>query len=102
MACLLLLPISLCAAWQVRKRPYFLVGWCWYLVTLLPTLGLIQVGLQGMADRYTYVPLTGIFLLVVWEFVEHTAGLRHPKALLGTGIVTGTAACAFFTVVTAA
>ena len=58
---------SLFVILQVRKRPYMLVGWVWYLTTLFPTIGLVQVGLQGMADRYSYVPLIGIFVLVVWS-----------------------------------
>ena len=49
-----------------RKHPYFPVGWFWYLVTLLPVIGLIQVGDQARADRYAYVPLVGLFILVVW------------------------------------
>lgn len=60
-------------AWCVRaagKRPYLLVGWLWYLVTLLPVIGLVQVGDQGMADRYTYVPLIGIFLAMAWGLWE--------------------------------
>ena len=52
--------------WAARRRPYLVVGWCWYLVTLLPVIGLIQIGNQAMADRYTYVPLIGVFIMVVW------------------------------------
>ena len=47
-----------------RARPYLLVGWLWYLGTLVPVIGLVQVGRAGMADRYTYVPLVGIFVAV--------------------------------------
>jgi len=95
---LLLLSISLWTVRQAKRRPYLVVGWCWYLVTLLPTLGLVQVGLQGMADRYTYVPLTGVFLLVVWEVSERTAGVRQAKPVLGIGAATVTAACALCTI----
>ena len=49
-----------------RSRPYLLVGWLWYVGTLVPVIGLVQVGKQAMADRYTYVPLVGIFLAVAW------------------------------------
>lgn len=49
-----------------RTRPYLAVGWLWYLVTLLPVIGLVQVGMQAMADRYTYVPLVGAFVAVAW------------------------------------
>jgi hypothetical protein len=49
-----------------RSRPYLLVGWLWYLGTLVPVIGLVQVGTQSMADRYTYVPLIGVFVMGVW------------------------------------
>ena len=49
-----------------RRRPYLLGGWLWFLGTLVPVLGLVQVGLQSMADRYTYVPLVGVFVMVAW------------------------------------
>jgi tetratricopeptide (TPR) repeat protein len=56
-------------AWQLRRKfPYLLTGWLWYVVTLLPVIGLIQVGGQAMADRYTYVPLIGIFIAMAWAF----------------------------------
>ncbi|MCC6489392.1 MAG: tetratricopeptide repeat protein [Candidatus Hydrogenedentes bacterium] len=49
-----------------KRHPYFIVGWLWYLITLLPVIGIIQVGAQALADRYTYVPLIGIFIALVW------------------------------------
>jgi len=58
--------ISAAAVRLRRARPYLAFGWLWYLVTLLPVIGLVQVGEQSMADRYTYVPLVGIFVAVVW------------------------------------
>src|SRR5579883_3235845 len=58
-------------AWRERKsRPYFLVGWLWYLGTMVPVIGVVQVGGQAHADRYTYFPLIGIFLLVVWGLAD--------------------------------
>jgi len=52
---------------RVRKtRPYVLAGWLWYVVTLVPVIGLVQVGEQGMADRYTYIPLIGVFVMIAW------------------------------------
>jgi tetratricopeptide (TPR) repeat protein len=63
---LLLLAITL-AAWFLRKsRPYFFSGWLWYLGTLVPVIGIIQVGSQSMADRYTYIPSIGLFFAVAW------------------------------------
>ncbi len=52
--------------WRERARPYLLTGWLWFLGMLVPVIGLIQVGEQGMADRYAYLPLMGIFVMVVW------------------------------------
>jgi len=98
---LLLINISAWVLWQARKRPHLLVGWCWYLVTLVPTLGLVQVGLQGMADRYTYVPLTGVFLLIVWEVSERATRLRHSKTVLGIGVAAVTGACLLCTLANA-
>ena len=49
-----------------RKRRYMGFGWMWYVVTLIPVIGLLQVGLQAMADRYTYVPLIGLFVIAAW------------------------------------
>jgi Flp pilus assembly protein TadD len=53
----------------VRKRsPWLAVGWCWYLAALLPVIGIVQVGMQSMADRYMYVPIIGLLIGVTWEF----------------------------------
>lgn len=57
----------------IRRKPYVFVGWFWFLGTLVPVIGIIQVGNQGMADRYTYIPLIGLFLVMVWgvsDFLE--------------------------------
>ena len=51
--------------------------------TLVPVIGIVQVGLQGMADRYTYVPLIGIFIIIVWGVSELAAGWRYKKIVLG-------------------
>jgi len=62
----LLLGISAICVWQVRKRPFLLVGWLWFLGTLVPVIGFLQVGSQSLADRYTYVPYFGLFIMIVW------------------------------------
>jgi len=62
--------LTVSCLWFGRRRPYLAVGWLWYLVTLVPVIGLVQVGLQSMADRYTYVPLTGLFIIVVWAVAD--------------------------------
>jgi tetratricopeptide (TPR) repeat protein len=60
---------ALCVVWM-RKRPWLATGWFWYVGTLVPVIGLLQVGTQGMADRYTYIPLIGVFLALVWTVAE--------------------------------
>jgi tetratricopeptide (TPR) repeat protein len=80
-----------------RKRPYLAVGWFWFLGTLAPVIGIIQVGHQSRADRYTYVPLIGISIMVAWAAVE--AFEKWPRArqvLAGVAIV----ACAWWMLVT--
>jgi tetratricopeptide (TPR) repeat protein len=64
--------------WTARRRPYLAVGWFWYLGALVPVIGLMQVGTQGRADRYTYLPLVGIYLAIVWAAKE--AADRWPRA----------------------
>lgn len=61
-----LLAATAAAVWWARRLPWLPVGWGWYLVTLLPVIGLVQVGAQSMADRYTYVPYVGLFVLLAW------------------------------------
>ena len=58
--------LSAAIAWLGRRRPYLAAGWLWYLVTLVPVIGLVRIGQQEMADRYTYVPLVGVFVMLVW------------------------------------
>ena len=67
-AALLLALWSGLSLWRARQNPYLLVGWFWFLGTLIPTIGLVQVGSQSMADRYMYIPSVGLFILVVWGF----------------------------------
>ncbi len=54
-----------------RRKPYLAVGWSWFVITLLPVIGLVQVGSQSMADRYTYVPLIGVFIALTWAVAEY-------------------------------
>jgi tetratricopeptide (TPR) repeat protein len=66
----LLLLISVLALRAARSRPYFLAGWLWFLGMLVPVIGLVQVGDQAWADRYTYLPLIGLFICVVWGIAD--------------------------------
>lgn len=65
------------------KRPYLLVGWFWYLVMLLPVIGIIQVAGQARADRYTYLPLIGLCMGLTWAIAEFSAGWDQRSAVLG-------------------
>jgi tetratricopeptide (TPR) repeat protein len=74
----LLILITLAALMQRRRRPWILVGWLWYLGTLVPVVGIVQVGLASMADRYTYLPMLGIELALLWTVreIRLPAGVR--------------------------
>jgi hypothetical protein len=83
-ATLLLLGIFICA-WMTRhNHPYLLVGWCWFVGTLVPVIGLVQVGNQSMANRYTYVPFIGLFLALAWGVPALTQHWRHQFFVLVT------------------
>ena len=69
--------VSVFVVMQRQKSPYLVFGWFWYLITLLPVIGFIRVGSQAMADRYTYVPLIGLFLVVVWGVGEMASRWRN-------------------------
>lgn len=84
-AVLLLLGITLIALRQAKSRPYLLFGWLWYLGTLVPVIGLVQVGEQSMADRYTYIPLIGIFISLALLAADLVA--RYPAARVGVVFV---------------
>ena len=81
-AAVLLLLISAGAWWGWRRRPWLAFGWIWYLVTLLPVIGLIQVGSHAHADRYTYVPLIGVFAVLVWGVHDVTKRWRYQPLVL--------------------
>lgn len=66
----LIAAISTVCIYQAKKRKYLIVGWLWFLGTLVPVIGLVQVGAQALADRYTYIPYLGLFIMVVWSLAE--------------------------------
>ena len=66
-----------------RRRRYLLVGWLWYLGTLVPVIGLVQVGAQAIADRYTYLPLVGLFLMLAWGVSDLISAMRSHAGWIG-------------------
>jgi len=66
----MLAAITLCVLAGGKKAPYLVTGWFWYLGTLMPVIGLVQVGKQAMADRYAYIPLIGLFIMTVWGLTD--------------------------------
>jgi Flp pilus assembly protein TadD len=70
----------LACAWR-RAHPYLIVGWLWYLVALLPVIGLIQVGLQGRADRYSYLPHIGLYIALTWALADWSFGWTRRTAI---------------------
>ena len=78
------------------SRRYLAVGWLWYIGTLVPVIGLVQVGVQAMADRYTYIPLTGLFIIIAWGAGELVAGWRYRRivsALSAIVLLSGAIGC---------
>ena len=90
----LLAGLSAVALWQRRKRPWLLIGWIWYLVMLLPVLGIIQVGEQAHADRYTYLPQIGIYVAVTWVAAEWRVS-RVAYGGLMAGVLAALMVCAW-------
>ncbi len=66
-----------------RRCPCFLTGWLWYLIMLAPVIGIVQVGAQARADRYTYLPQIGLYMLLTWAAADLCAGWRHRRVVLG-------------------
>jgi tetratricopeptide (TPR) repeat protein len=79
---LLLIFVSVLVIKAAKNRPYLAVGWLWYLGTLVPVIGLVQVGSQAMADRYTYLSLIGLFIMIAWGVPSVLAGWRYRRIVL--------------------
>jgi tetratricopeptide (TPR) repeat protein len=77
---------------QVRRRPYWLVGWLWYLGMLVPVIGLVQVGSQSHADRYTYLPVIGLLIAVTWSVGDLVARARLARVAAGGALALALAA----------
>ena len=91
-AAILLAILSCVALKTARNLPFLSVGWLWYLGTLVPVIGIVQVGSQAMADRYTYIPLMGLYLAVAWgaaSLVERHPGLKRPVTACAPLVLAG-------------
>jgi tetratricopeptide (TPR) repeat protein len=88
-AALLLAGLTFLILKYMGTRPYLTVGWLWYLGTFVPVIGVVQVGSQAMADRYTYIPLIGLFMMIAWGVPELFGNWRFRKMFLSvlSGVV---------------
>lgn len=86
-AALILLVITFGVVREWRRRPYLLTGWLWYLFTLVPVVGFVKIGIMSMADRYTYIPLIGIFIMVSWGSADLVARSTRARRLLAVTAV---------------
>jgi tetratricopeptide (TPR) repeat protein len=78
------------SAWALRKRrPYIITGWLWYLGMLVPVIGLVQVGSQAKADRYTYLPQIGLYLAATWAMMDLSASWRYRRKILSALAIAG-------------
>ena len=87
MCVLLLLVISIFVIRFGRNQKYLPVGWFWFVVTLVPVIGFVQVGLQAFADRYTYIPYIGLFIMIAWGLPELLSKWPQRKIALGLSMV---------------
>jgi protein O-mannosyl-transferase len=87
LALAILIGITTAALALRKKRPYFITGWLWYVGMLVPVIGLVQVGWQGRADRYTYLPQIGLYILITWAVADFTASWRRQREILSVGAV---------------
>jgi len=96
LAAILLLAFTGLAIWQMRRRPWLLVGWLWFLGMLIPVLGFVQVGFQAMADRYTYLPMLGFQIALLWA-VREMILLQNSRLIPATTAVLIFVGCAALT-----
>jgi tetratricopeptide (TPR) repeat protein len=94
-----LIAVTAGVIWLRRTRPYLLVGWLWFLGTLVPVIGLVQVGVQSMADRYTYIPAIGLLIMLCWGVPELFARWPERSRELAWGAGVALAGCAMLSVV---
>ncbi len=89
--------ISALAWLTAKRRPYLLIGWLWFLGTLVPVIGLVQVGRQAMADRYTYIPMIGLGVMLVWGAADLLTRVRRGNLIGGGLAALALAGCALAT-----
>ncbi len=85
LAVVFLLAVSASVIVVRRKYPYVATGWCWYVIMLVPVIGLVQVGIQAHADRYTYLPQIGLYVAITWLVAELSKSLPQRPVFLGGG-----------------
>jgi len=91
---LLVAGVTILAFRARRERGYLLAGWLWYVGTLVPVIGLVQVGAQAMADRYTYIPLIGLFMMIAWGARDLAAKWRLSAWAMAAAAAVALVACA--------
>lgn len=84
LAALLLIGVTVFVLLQLKKRPWFAVGWFWFLGVLVPAIGIIQVGYQAMADRFVYVPIIGLLIMLAWGAKDVLTALRATPLAIAT------------------
>jgi tetratricopeptide (TPR) repeat protein len=88
------LAVTIASVRMVARRPYLLAGWLWYLITLLPVIGLLQAGDQLIADRFTYLPLIGLFVILAWGSADLAARWPRLRPIVAAGAFVAIGACA--------
>jgi len=82
-AIVVLAALTMLAIRHMHRHPYVIVGWFWFIGTLVPVIGLVQVGVQSMADRYMYLPIVGLFIIIAWGLPELISNWRYKRFWLG-------------------
>lgn len=85
-AALVLMFVTAVVVYQRERRPYLAVGWFWYLTTIFPVIGIIPVGAQAYADRYTYIPLIGISIMIVWGAAEAARRINFSRSMCASAV----------------
>ncbi|MGA2323459.1 MAG: tetratricopeptide repeat protein [Sedimentisphaerales bacterium] len=99
LSAMILVLITVLVLYNYRRRKYLIVGWLWYLGTLVPVIGIVQVGVQAFADRYTYVPLTGLFIICAFASADLLKNVPLKKYILATSATIVLLACTILTTV---